>query len=444
MKSFTLLFALIILFFAPLCLSGTYSGGSGTVSDPYIIANANDLQEIGTMFGDWGANFEQINDIDLSAFDGIAGRPKFNLIGTGYRECNMIMECWIVSTPFSGTFNGNGFSISNFRYDDTGITDYYYIGLFGLVDGNARIENVVLKNPQVDITGAGGSGDGIGPLAGFLVNGVVDNCSVLGGSISSDYRVGGLVGLCDENGLISNCSSSANVSGHADVGGLVGSSYYGQIARCYAVGNITGTGSTGTSYWQGGLVGSNYYGSIDDCYATGDVTGVYFVGGLTGENRGPVTNCYAIGSVSGTSNNVGGLIGYESVAGTVVGCFWNTETCLPATSSPAGTGKTTAEMQMESTFINAGWDFVSETTNGVEDIWKICEATNYPKLSRQIPLSGDFVCPDGVDYIDFAYLADRWLDINCDTSNDCAGADLDLSTAVGLGDLLIFTQNWLK
>jgi len=34
-------------------------------------------------------------------------------------------------------------------------------------------------------------------------------------------------------------------------------------------------------------------------------------------------------------------------------------------------GKTTAEMQMESTFTDAGWDFIGESVNGTEDIWWI-------------------------------------------------------------------------
>jgi hypothetical protein len=43
-------------------------------------------------------------------------------------------------------------------------------------------------------------------------------------------------------------------------------------------------------------------------------------------------------------------------------------------------GKTTAEMQMESTFTKAGWDFVAETENGTEDIWWIDEGQDYPRL----------------------------------------------------------------
>ena len=43
-------------------------------------------------------------------------------------------------------------------------------------------------------------------------------------------------------------------------------------------------------------------------------------------------------------------------------------------------GKTTAEMQTASTFLDAGWDFVGETKNGTEDLWWIDEGKDYPRL----------------------------------------------------------------
>ena len=39
-----------------------------------------------------------------------------------------------------------------------------------------------------------------------------------------------------------------------------------------------------------------------------------------------------------------------------------------------GKGKTTAEMQTQSTFVNAGWDFNTP-------IWKFCSLPDYPKLA---------------------------------------------------------------
>jgi hypothetical protein len=92
-------------------------------------------------------------------------------------------------------------------------------------------------------------------------------------------------------------------------------------------------------------------------------------------------------------------------------------------------------MQIESTFTDAGWDFVGETANGTEDIWAICQGTNYPRLAWQIP-AADFLCPDGVNFIDYAYFTDVW-----NTSDP--NADLDLSGLVDPNDLKIFCDHWL-
>ena len=119
-------------------------------------------------------------------------------------------------------------------------------------------------------------------------------------------------------------------------------------------------------------------GIIADCYSTSAVTGNGHVGGLVGENwKGTVTTSYSTSSVTG-SEDVGGLVGWNE-EGTITMGFWDTETS-GLNISAGGTGKTTVEMQTESTFLETGWDFVGETANGTEDIWWILEGKDYPRL----------------------------------------------------------------
>jgi len=69
--------------------------------------------------------------------------------------------------------------------------------------------------------------------------------------------------------------------------------------------------------------------------------------------------------------------------GPVTGCFWDIQTSGQAARAGGiaeGTGKTTAEMQTAKTFLDAGWDFVGETANGTDDIRKIAEGKDYPRL----------------------------------------------------------------
>ncbi len=180
-------------------------------------------------------------------------------------------------------------------------------------------------------------------------------------------------------------------------------------------------------------------GTVTNCYSTGMIRGDSYVGGLVGWNHGAVTQCYSNGAVNGYCG-IGGLVGVDW--GSVGSSFWDME-ASGKTTSGGGTDKTTVEMQIAGTFLEAGWDFIDETENGTEDIWTICEWTNYPRFVWQIPV-GDFVCPDVVTMLDFSLFAMHWLDDNCDPSNDyCEGTDLDLSGAVDINDFEAFADNWL-
>jgi hypothetical protein len=100
------------------------------------------------------------------------------------------------------------------------------------------------------------------------------------------------------------------------------------------------------------------------------------IGGLVGWNNGTIANCYTKGSIAGTMN-VGGLVGTNR--GSITTSFWDIETSGQIMDN-GGVGKTTIELQIADTFLNAGWDFLDETENGTEDIWWIDEGHDYPRL----------------------------------------------------------------
>ncbi len=246
----------------------------------------------------------------------------------------------------------------------------------------------------------------------------------------------GLFGKLDSTAMISDLGLEAvDVNGIGNyVGGLVGKNI-GSISTCYSSGAVAGNEEVG------GLVGSNG-GTIATSYSTGAVTGKMYVGGLLGRNgewSAIIHSCYSVGTVIGEAN-VGGIVGIGWPT-SAIECFWDMETSVQTTSA-GGTGLTTAQMQIVSTFLEAGWDFVDEIDNGTEDIWSICEGTNYPRFVWQIA-AGDFVCPDGITIDDFAFFLEFWLDNNCDLSNDyCQGTDLDQSGTVDVNDLEILLENW--
>jgi hypothetical protein len=123
--------------------------------------------------------------------------------------------------------------------------------------------------------------------------------------------------------------SSSGVKGSGFVGGLAGVQKGGSITNCYSTGNVSGTSSN-----VGGLVGEQAdNASISNCYATGNVSGTRYVGGLVGDQYTvsgsvTITNCYATGNVSGTHSDFGGLVGAQ--------CAYNRGSCTITNSYATG------------------------------------------------------------------------------------------------------------
>ena len=189
------------------------------------------------------------------------------------------------SNGYTGTFDGDGHTISGLHVSNTG----NYIGLFGYVNGGT------VKNLNLEIT-----------------------------SVSGNDFVGGVVGY-NYNGIIQGCMVSGRVSGSRYVGGVVGYNNETVEGCCFAGSGSSVTGSA-SSAWVGGVVGANN-GTVEGCcFAGGSVSdtgdGAY-VGGVVGRNWGTVKGCcFAGGSVngSGTYAYVGGVVGYNP--GTITGCYW--------------------------------------------------------------------------------------------------------------------------
>ena len=345
-----------------------FTVGTGEPDNPYLISTGGELNSIGHNPRLMEAHFRLVNDIDLTGID-------FFIIGS---------ELY----PFTGVFDGDGHTISNFSFTST---DTDGIGLFRYItDSKAEIKDLGLIEPNIDA----GTGSFVGSLVGGNGGGSLTNCYAEGGRVNCfDVRgrfsgsvryLGGLVGY--SSGSITNCYATATASGGDNVGGLVGenssplwSEGRGIITHCFSSGDVSGNSNIG------GLVGRSY-GTITNCYAMGSVSGEDTVGGLVGGNGysdfqydyySMISNCYSVGIVSGV-DNVGGLVGFNYKSD-ITASFWDIETSGPPTSA-GGTGKTTYEMHTTSTFLEAGWDFIDETENGTEDIWGILEGQNYPRL----------------------------------------------------------------
>lgn len=256
----------------------------------YKICTTEDLIQLAAMANDYktgNCTFVLANDIDLSTVD------NWTPIGDGY--------------AFGGTFDGNGYTISNLKINTTNNPT----GLFGWTTGT--IKNLGVEN--VNITGASDVGGLIGKAAG-----TVSNCYTTGSVVMASYTTdsGGTAVVSDAGGLVGtnfgkiiDCYSEANVTGDGNiVGGLVGYSSGDGIIRCYAAGNVSGKG------YVGGLAGRAYC-TVEDSYSMGTVYGDFYEGGLIGETSSTavLTNCYWNQSTSRMQNGIGNNKASTTVTG---------------------------------------------------------------------------------------------------------------------------------
>jgi len=372
----------------------------------------------------------------------------------GFLQGGTVADCHVEGGSVSGGWQVGGLVGTSYEGIITGCNST------ATVSGNASVGGLVGYNgwqsvmTQCSSTGTVSGGSSVGGLVGSN-QGTISYCDSAG-RVLGDYSIGGLVGqnaylsLWGEDeeyqpGAIYDCYSTAGVLGTgSNCGGLVGSNDAGEVARCYASGIVLGVSTVG------GLAGWNA-GNISSCYSTADVGGEKDVGGLVGLNSGgwlspeaTIANCYSTGIVLG-EEYVGGLVGAGD-ANDVVASFWDIGTSGQGMSA-GGTGKTTAEMQMASTFVNAGlpaavgWDFVGESQNGTEDIWAICEGVDYPDLAWEFAI-GDFDADADTDFADFCILAEHWL--AADGSFWCGqGCDLTNDGSINWQDLMVFAEGWL-
>ncbi|MEA5004414.1 MAG: GLUG motif-containing protein [Christensenella sp.] len=256
--------------------AGTSTLSLATEGEDTLIASADDLLTVMNDASYWDKNLKVSVPIDMN---GLAAQP----IGNS-------------STPFSGTFDGNGQTISNLEI----AFDLNYAGLFGYNSGT--LKNITLANSS--ISGDQYVGGMIGYNAGTVQGCAVKNTTVSSASTQTMGYVGGFAGY--SKGNVSQCfvakgSASQSVAGKGKgVGGFVGYCYApGKISECY-----TTTEVTSQSEQVGGFVGFGYSGTMENCFSAGSVTGAKYVGGFVGsEDSAKYTACYTLTPVVSTGAN---------------------------------------------------------------------------------------------------------------------------------------------
>ena len=242
------------------------------VNGYYEIYNQDQLREFANLVnttsdGETKINACLMNDITM---DGTEWTP----IGTD-------------TISFTGTFEGQGYTISGLTCTDT---NKDHVGLVGYAI-DATIQNVTVQGATLN------GRDYIGSVCGYLSGGTITNCHAVetvigktGREAQSKYR-GGIVGYIIGNTNVTGCTNSGTVSGLNFLGGIVGQAQQATVQRCFNSGAVTGNSSP-----IGGIVGFANQATVQDCGNTGTVTRIGSnegCGGIAGSaEAGSIQNCY--------------------------------------------------------------------------------------------------------------------------------------------------------
>ena len=222
-----------------------FAGGTGTEEDPFVIETEEQFRAFADSVNDGSAGgypgmFIQLDtDID---FEGDAWSPIGNMGD---------MEGY--STIFSGSFDGNGHTISNLNLEEG--DGSVGVGLFGVITGS--VSNLNVRDFTVTVEGE--NSQAISAVVGYLMFGTVENVSATGCEVTGNNCTGIIVGG-EQYGTLQNLSvedstvtviNDNDFSGGqlvqidiAEVGGLiVGGAFGGNIYDCTAQGTVQATGN---------------------------------------------------------------------------------------------------------------------------------------------------------------------------------------------------------
>ena len=222
-------------------------------AEPFQISNREELYWFaglvnGTLEGvekDASANAKLMNDITVN--EGVLDEYKNLVSGKDFIPWTPIGTS---DVPYTGTFDGQGYTISGLYFNDSSAKD---VGLFGCIGANGKISNVGVLDSYFQFRALGGG------VCGMNKNGELQNCSNSSTVICNMQD--GTGGVCGYNskGIVRDCKNTGSVRGKATLGGVCGVNSYGTITNCFNEGTVS---VTVTSANVGGVCGNNYFSTI--------------------------------------------------------------------------------------------------------------------------------------------------------------------------------------
>ncbi len=291
--------------------------GQGAEAEPEAKADAIEIgtaEQLAAINENLSGNYVLTADIDLA---GMEWTPIGAYAPSG--ESAEEQEIPAADTAFTGTFDGQGHTISNLVINQP---EAWAQGLFGCIAG-AQVGNFTLENATVDAQLMGSDVVGyayMSTVSGVnLVNGKV---TAHAGEMSAEGMYGGIVGA-GMGSMVQNCTAQADVvipDGTANAGIVGGGLEMTSVVGCTATGTVT---AGNDCYGLGGVSGCGFAAEQftdctaqnvtitagDSCFWIGGVTG--YAGGYDDEQYGmPVTvftNCVAKNVTVNAGENAEGV-----------------------------------------------------------------------------------------------------------------------------------------
>ncbi len=284
---------------------------------------------VGTISFPCGKAYGDDNIVKINNAKELSDFAKKCIIDSYSRNLTVVLENdidlkgsdFICIPYFSGVFDGNHKTVTNFKIKDKGSNK----GFIRFTSKEAVVKNLTVDgniNPD-------GSRTNIGGIVGNN-QGIISCCNFFG-EIDADEAAGGITGI--NNGLITECVNEGNVIGEHKIGGITGYNT-GVIDRCNNNGKINTeivlTDNVGYSRLSLGNFDISEV-SEDDFYNISDLGGIaglsegdileccnnntigyekmgYNVGGIAGRQNGRISDCTNKGEIYGRKD-VGGIAG---------------------------------------------------------------------------------------------------------------------------------------
>lgn len=331
----------------------SYSG-KGTMSDPYLVTNAEQLQG---MRENLSAHYKLADNIDLSGMDfKPIGRLDDRFKGSFVCELNAdktpkyVIKNLTINVPKTDYVSEN--------------RSKWEAALFGGLAG-ATLQGIYVLDAKINNENVGGNTGSVtygdynpgqsemptAVLAGKADNSVIGNCAVTGTVTGKSNGCAGLIDVITNSTVVENCYASVNIttSGLWTCGGFIAYIQDSTVSNCFSTGNVNTEGFNGGAFCDS-LINS----TVSDCYTTGNISGSRATFASSTKDS-KVTNCLALGNaqaqmklgeapkgisncwmLSGSFKNANGFA--EGNAASIKAAFsglanWNVSTELPTLNS---------------------------------------------------------------------------------------------------------------